>query len=89
MPSEKKPLTVRWLPVGTRFYLLRTMEKFTLIWRGPSALGGYKYIVRRDGATSHTSLHHSCHVKPIIRVGEIVCTPTTNAAAGGLGQRTT
>lgn len=65
-----KPMTVRWLPVGTRFYLKRTMEKYTLVWRGPSALGGYKYIVKREGAKSHTSLHHSCHVKPIVRAGE-------------------
>ncbi len=63
-----KPITVRNLPVGTRFYLKRTMEKYTLISRGPSAFGGWKYIVKRDGAKSHSSLHHSCHVKPIIKV---------------------
>ena len=65
-----KPMTLRLLPVGARFYLLRTMEKFTLIWRGPSALGGFKYVVRLEGQERHWTLHHSCHVKPIVRVGE-------------------
>ena len=69
-PEAKPIITLRMLPVGTRFYLLRTMEKFTLVAAGPSAFGGYRYTVRREGTTRTTDLHHSCHVKPVVRVGK-------------------
>ena len=60
-------LHLRQLPVGTRFYLVRTMQVYKLISAGPSAAGGYKYKCFREGATHWTPLHHSCHVKPIVR----------------------
>lgn len=62
-----KPMTLRLLPVGFKFYLLRTGQKFKLVSAGPSALGGNKYIVQREGQTRTTWLHHSCHIKPVIR----------------------
>ncbi len=61
-----KRMTLRQLPVGTRFYLVRTMAKYTLISAAPSPFGGYQYTVRRDGAEHTATLHHSCHVKPIV-----------------------
>lgn len=66
-PHAEPIITLRMLPVGTRFYLLRTMQKFKLVAAGPSALGGYKYTVQREGTTRTTDLHHSCRVKPIVR----------------------
>ncbi len=65
--KAKPIITLRMLPVGTRFYLTRTMQKYVLIAAGPSMMGGYKYTVRREGTTRTTDLHHSCHVKPIIK----------------------
>ena len=62
-----KPMTLRKLPVGFSFYLVRTMEKYKLISAGPSPLGGYRYTVLRDGAQHTSTLHHSCYIKPIIR----------------------
>lgn len=59
-------MTLRQLPVGTRFYLVRTMQKYKLVSAGPSPLGGYQYTVLRDGAERTSLLHHSCHVKPIV-----------------------
>lgn len=63
----KKPMTLRLLPVGFDFYLLRTGERFTLISAGPSALGGIKYVVHKEGAKGNSVLHHSCQIKPVIR----------------------
>ena len=65
--NAKPIITLRMLPVGTRFYLLRSMEKFKLVAAGPSQFGGYKYTVQREGTTRTSELHHSCHVKPIVR----------------------
>ena len=36
-------------------------------------MGGYKYTVLRDGADHATTLHHSCHVKPILFVEVPAC----------------
>jgi hypothetical protein len=65
--NAKPIITLRMLPVGTRFYLLRSMEKFKLVAAGPSQFGGYKYTVQREGMKHTSELHHSCHVKPIVR----------------------
>lgn len=62
-----KPMTLRLLPVGFSFYLLRTMQRFTLISCGPSPTGGRKYIVKENGANRTDWLHHSCHIKPVLR----------------------
>ena len=63
----KKPMTLRLLPVGFDFYLIRTGQRFTLISAGPSALGGIKYVVRREGAKANSTLHHSCQIKPVVK----------------------
>lgn len=65
-----KRMTLRLLPVGMSFYLLRTMERYKLVSAGPSPLGGYKYNVLRDGSKHMKTLHHSCHIKPIVKAGQ-------------------
>ena len=64
---SRRPMTLRLLPVGMRFYLLRTMERYKLVSAGPSALGGYAYRVRRHGQDKLSTLHHSCHIKPVVK----------------------
>jgi hypothetical protein len=61
-----KPMTLRLLPVGFSFYLLRTGQRFTLVSVGPSPFGGRRYTVQREGAKHPTWLHHSCHIKPVL-----------------------
>lgn len=63
----RKPMTLRLLPVGFDFYLTRTGQRFTLISAGPSALGGIKYVVHREGAKGNSVLHHSCQIKPVVK----------------------
>lgn len=62
-----KPMTLRLLPVGFDFYLLRTGQRFKLMSVGPSAMGGFKYTVLREGEKRGTTLHHSCQIKPVVR----------------------
>lgn len=57
---------LRLLPDGTRFMLCRTREKYELLQR-LTEKGKVRYIVRRDGSECDSSLHHSCHVKPLVR----------------------
>lgn len=57
---------LRDLPDGTRFVLLRTGEKYRLLRRG-ERFGCWCNIVQRDGDEQESSLHHACHVKPIVR----------------------
>ena len=63
----RKPMTLRLLPVGFDFYLVRTGQRYTLVSAGPSPLGGIKYTVKRAGAKGTSVLHHSCHIKPVVR----------------------
>lgn len=65
---NRRPMTLRLLPVGMSFYLMRTGERFKLVSAGPSALGGYKYTVLRASSDKESTLHHSCRIKPIVRV---------------------
>lgn len=55
---------LRDLKVGTRFMLMRNGQKYTLL-----GLGMYKnrwtYTVQRDCENYTSTLHHSCHVKPL------------------------
>lgn len=67
---NRRPMKLRLLPVGMDFYLLRTMERFKLVSAGPSDLGGYAYRVRRQGQDKLSTLHHSCHIKPIVKAGQ-------------------
>lgn len=62
-------LHLRELPAGTRFMLCRTGQKFTYIGHGKSPNGcWFAHVVRREwGDCRLTTLHHSCHVKPVIR----------------------
>lgn len=65
---NRRPMTLRLLPVGMSFYLMRTGERYKLVSAGPSALGGYKYTVLRASSGKESTLHHSCRIKPIVRV---------------------
>lgn len=60
---------LRQLKAGARFYLLRTMEKYTLLRREIDTPSGTRYVVQREGSSREGRLHHSCHVKPVIRAG--------------------
>lgn len=60
-------LYLRQLPDGTRFVLVRTGQRFTLLRR--ETFMGKRLIacsLGEDPKDSH--LHHSCHVKPILKV---------------------
>lgn len=61
-------MTLRLLPVGMDFYLVRTMERYKLLSVKPSPLGGLQYKVQRQGAKQPSHLHHSCVVKPVVKV---------------------
>lgn len=60
-------MKLRHIPDGTRFVLCRTGERFTLLRRDIQSPSGTCYVVQRDGEARETTLHHSCHVKPILR----------------------
>ena len=64
------PLHLRELPKGQRFVLIRTGDKFVYLGVGVSPYSGsYQHLCQREyGDRKVTSLHHSCHVKPIIRI---------------------
>ena len=63
------PLHLRELRKGTRFMLMRTGDKFVYLGVGVSQYGSFQHLVQREfGDHKTTSLHHSCHVKPIIRI---------------------
>lgn len=56
---------VRDLSPGDRFYLLRTMERYTYIF--PWDLKRHRHFVMPESADKPSDLHGSCHVKRIIR----------------------
>ena len=58
---------VRHMRPGDRFYLLRTMEKFIYVGRRATEFGGMGHFVSRESDGRTTTLHHSCHVKRIVR----------------------
>ncbi|KVP96521.1 hypothetical protein WJ97_11590 [Burkholderia ubonensis] len=59
-------LFLRQLADGTRFMLCRNRAKYRLV-RRDVIKGRTHLIVQRDGSETETSLHHSCHVKPVVR----------------------
>lgn len=61
-----RPMTLRLLPVGFDFYLLRNMKRYKLVSAGPSAFGGVKYMAQGVGDKSLMPLHHSCRIKVIV-----------------------
>lgn len=60
------PTPLRELPDGTRFMLCRTRQKFRLIGR-VLVKGRQRLVVRADGTEREGTLHHSCHVKLVLR----------------------
>lgn len=58
---------IRDLRPGDRFYLLRTMQRFIYIGKLPTRHGKMGHFVCLEGETETTTLHHSCHVKRIVR----------------------
>lgn len=57
---------LRELPDGARFMLCRTRKMYRLV-RRDSVKGRTRIIVLRDEQDREASLHHSCHVKPVLR----------------------
>lgn len=57
---------LRQLPDGARFMLCRTRAKYCLV-RREVIKGRTRHIVQRDGSEVESSLHHSCHVKLVVR----------------------
>lgn len=57
---------IRDLQPGDRFYLLRSMERFTYTDTTIVA-GKRRHVVLREGDNKSMSLHHSCHIKRIVR----------------------
>lgn len=66
---------LRDLKPGARFVLLRTMDKYTYLGLGPAPHAGLtRRLVRREfGDCDVSTLHHSCHVKPLVRVVTAPC----------------
>lgn len=64
------PLHLRELQPNTRFVLLRTRDKFLYLGRKPSVYSGLMVhaVIKERGDGKQTSLHHSCHVKPIVKL---------------------
>ena len=63
---------LRELPEGTRFMLIRTGNKYRYLGKRPSPYSGLiVHLCEREwGDYGKTSLHHSCHVKPVVRLME-------------------
>lgn len=61
-------LRLRQINPGQRFVLIRTGERYEFIRRSTEKWGGTRYVVKREGEAKETTLHHSCHIKPIIRM---------------------
>lgn len=59
-------MKLRQIPDGTRFVLCRTGQRFTLL-RRETVKNRRLIIVQLDGESRLSDLHHSCHVKPILR----------------------
>lgn len=57
---------IRDLEPGDRFYLLRTMQRYTYIGVDKSK-GKTRHLVQSEEEIKVSDLHHSCHVKRIVR----------------------
>lgn len=57
---------LRQLPDGARFMLCRTRQKFRLV-RRELVKGRLRLVVQAEGGAREGSLHHACHVKPVLR----------------------
>lgn len=58
---------LRDLREGTRFVLCRTRTKYLLV-RREVVKNRQRIVVRRDSCAEERTLHHSCHVKPLVRL---------------------
>jgi hypothetical protein len=52
--------------------LCRTRQKFRLL-RRDHIKGQLRLIVQADGSNREGTLHHSCHVKPVLRASVGIC----------------
>jgi hypothetical protein len=57
---------LRQLGQGVRFVLCRTGQKYRVV-RRETRFGRREIVVLMDGSDRETTLHHACHVKPIVR----------------------
>jgi hypothetical protein len=56
---------LRQLGDGVRFVLCRTGQKYQKVRREPGQWT--RITVLMDGSNRETTLHHACHVKPLVR----------------------
>lgn len=63
--KSKYAKKLRELPLGTRFMLCRTREMYRVL-RREIVKGKTQWVVLRDGRQQESTLHHSCHVKPVV-----------------------
>lgn len=57
---------LRQLGQGVRFVMCRTGQKYRVV-RRETRFGRREIVVLMDGSYRETTLHHACHVKPIVR----------------------
>ena len=53
---------LRKVPAGQSFILARTGEQYLMLEIKQRTPNGTRYLVRKQGCSSDTTLHHSCHV---------------------------
>lgn len=56
---------LRQLGQGVRFVLCRIGQKYRVV-RRETRFGRREIVVLMDGSNRETTLHHACHVKPIV-----------------------
>jgi len=56
---------LRQLGQGVQFVLCRTRQKYYVV-RRETRFGRREIVVLMDGGDRETTLHHACHVKPIV-----------------------
>jgi hypothetical protein len=61
------PCFLRDIPEGARFLLCRTRKKYRLVRREPAG-GRIRVVVQEETRDGESTLHPSCHVKPVIRL---------------------
>lgn len=57
---------LRDLPDGARFMLCRTRKKYQLL-RREVVKGRLRIIIQAEDRDVEGTLHHACHVKPVVR----------------------
>ena len=59
-------MRLRQLSESTRFVLCRTGQRFRMLRREADKKNKTVYVVQLEGCARESSLHHFCHVKPIL-----------------------